>query len=162
MAKIFDMQMYQITRDIDMAFMESASNTKLPKPRTAELCSFAVHAKRIVYFEAHGKAWGRTTATAVAEAVKDNKLAIHQLSPYRIRVVAFDDKCWFIDMYFSRSVIESETWARKLKAFLEETLKNGGALCRNLHDRFYPDMFISSTLPTINWKELEDRPFRND
>ena len=156
------MQMYQITRDIDRALIVSASNARPPKPKTVELYSFAIHAKRIVYFESHGKAWGRTTATALADAVKDNRIAVHLLSPYRVRVVAFDVKIWFIDMYFSRSVIESETWVIKLKAFLEETRKNGGAMCRNLLDRFYPDMTILSDLPKINWKALEDQPFRDD
>ena len=160
MALVFDMLMYQNTRDINRSLIANASNAKPPKPRTIELYSFAIHAKRIVYFESHGKAWSRTTATSVAEAVKDNRLAIHQLSPYRTRIVAFDTKIWFIDMYFSRSVIESETWVRKMKALLEEIRNNGGAMCRNLHDRFYPDMIVASDPQKINWKALEDNPFQ--
>lgn len=162
MALVFDMKMYKITRAIDKALIVSASKIRPPKPKTVELYSFALHARRIVYFESHGKAWGRTTASNLAEAVKDNRIAVHHPSPYRVRIVAFDVKIWFIDMYFSRSVIESETWVIKLKAFLEETRKNGGAMCRNLLDRFYPDMTILSDLPKINWKALEDQPFRDD
>ena len=162
MAQVFDMLMYKITRDINRSMILIASNARPSKPRTIELLSFAIHAKKIVYFESHGKEWGITTASVVAEAVKDNRLAIHLPSPYRVRIVVFDTKIWFIDLYFSRSVSESETWVRKLKALLEETLQNGGSLCRNLHDRFYPNMFISTNPPKINWKELEDRPFRDD
>jgi hypothetical protein len=162
MAQVFDMLMYQITRDIDRALIVSASNARPPKPKTVELYSFAIHAKRIVYFESHGKTWGRTTASAVADAVKNIRLAIHQPSPYRTRVVAFDKKIWFIDFYFSRSVVESETWVLKLKALLEETRNNGGSLCRNLQQRFYPNMFPLTNPPRINWKALEDQPFRDD
>ena len=160
MALVFDMLMYQITRDIDRALIVAVSNARPPKPKTVELFSFALHAKRIIYFESHGKAWGISSATAVAEAVKNNRIAVHQLSPYRTRIVAFDDKCWFIDMYFSRSVIESETWVRKMKAFLEETRNNGGSMCRNLRQRFYPNMIVMSDLPKVNWKALEDEPFQ--
>lgn len=162
MALVFDMLLYQITRDIDRSLIASASNARPPKPKTVELYSFALHAKKIVYFESHGKVWGRTTASAVADAVKDNRLAIHQPSPYRTRIVAFDTKIWFIDMYFSRSVVESETWARKLKSLLEETRNNGGSMCRNLQQRFYPNMFPLTNPPRINWKALEDQPFRDD
>ena len=162
MAKVFDMLMYQITRDIDRALIVAASNARPPKPKTVELFSFALHAKRIVYFESHGKAWGRSTATALAEAVKENRLAIHQPSPYRTRVVAFDEKIWFIDLYFSRSVIESETWVRKMKSLLEETRNNSGSMCRNLQQRFYPNMLPIIDMPRINWKALEDQPFRDD
>ena len=162
MAQVFDMLLYQITRDIDRSLIASASNARPPKPKTVELFSFALHAKRIVYFESHGKSWERTTASAVADAVKNNRLAIHQPSPYRTRVVAFDTKIWFIDFYFSRSVVESETWVRKLKALLEETRNNGGSMCRNLHNRFYPSLIIMSDPPRINWKALEDKPFRDD
>lgn len=162
MAQVFDMLMYQITRDIDRALIVSASNTKPPKPRTVELFSFSLHAKRIMYFESHGKSWGISSATALAEAVKDNRLAIHQPSPYRTRVVAFDTKTWFIDLYFSKSVVESEIWVIKLKSLLEETLNNGGSMCRNLQQRFYPNILPISNLPRINWKALEDQPFRDD
>jgi hypothetical protein len=162
MALVFDMLLYQITRDIDRALIVSASNARPPKPKTVELYSFALHAKKIVYFASHGKAWDRTTAAALAEAVKNNRLAIHQPSPYRTRVVAFDKKIWFIDLYFSKSVVESETWVRKLKALLEETRNNGGSMCRNLQQRFYPNMILMSDLPRINWKALEDQPFRDD
>lgn len=162
MAQVFDMLMYQITRDIDRALIVSASNSRPPKPRTVELYSFAIHARKIVYFESHGRAWGRSTATALAEAVKENRLAIHQPSPYRTRIVAFDKKIWFIDLYFSRSVVESETWVRKLKALLEETRNNGGSMCRNLQQRFYPNMLPMTDLPRINWKALEDQPFQSD
>ena len=162
MALVFDMLMYQITRDIDRALIVSASNARPPKPRTIELYSFALHAKKIVYFESHGKAWGRTTASNLVEAVKDNRIAVHHPSPCRVRIVAFDVKIWFIDLYFSKSVVESEIWVIKLKALLEETRQNGGAMCRNLRSRFYPDMIILSDLPKINWKALEDQPFRDD
>lgn len=162
MALVFDMLLYQITRDIDRSLIASASNARPPKPRTTELYSFALHAKKILYFESHGKVWGQSTATALAEVVKDNRLAIHQPSPYRTRVVAFDTKIWFIDLYFSRSVVESETWVRKMKALLEETRNNGGSMCRNLHDRFYPSLIIMSDPPRINWKALEDKPYMDD
>jgi hypothetical protein len=162
MALVFDMLVYRITRDIDRALIASASNARPPKPRTVELYSFALHAKRIVYFESHGKAWGRTTASALSECVKDHRIAVHLPSPYRVRIVAFDTKIWFIDMYFSRSVVDSETWVRKLKSLLEETRKNGGSMCRNLHDRFYPSLIIMSDMPKINWKALEDKPFMDD
>lgn len=162
MALVFDMLLYQITRDIDRSLIIKASNKKPPKPRTVELFSFSIHAKRIVYFESHGKSWRTTTASSLAEAVKNNRLAIHQPSPYRTRVVAFDKKICFIDLYFSKSVVESETWVRKMKALLEETRNNGGSMCRNLHDRFYPSLIIMSDPPRINWKALEEKPFRDD
>jgi len=162
MALVFDMLMYQITRDIDRSLIIKASNAKPPKPKTIELYLFALDAKKIVYFESNAKSWGTTSASSLAEVLKNNRLAIHQPSPHRTRIVVFDDKCCFIDLYFDRSVIESERWVRKMKALLEETRNNGGAMCRNLHDRFYPNMIIMSDPPRINWAALEDQPFRDD
>ena len=162
MALVFDMLMFQITRDIERALMVSASNATPPKPRTIALLSFAIHAKRIMYFTNHSNAWGRTTASTLADAVTENRLAIHQPSPYRTRVVVFAEKCWFIDLYFSSNVITSETWFRKMKALLEETRQNGGSMCRTLQSQFYPGLPTEYTFPAVNGKTLARKPFWDD
>lgn len=162
MGIIFDLQTYKAEKDVRRSIIQTHRPDFNRKPATLHLQQFAMHAKKIVYFEEGAKEWKFASAYSLAEALKNSQYHLTQPSKYRTRLYIMEDKICFVDIYFSRSIYESESWQERMNKLVHESLRNKGSVSRDLYIKFYTIRSIATPMPLVDWKALEKKPYLDD